>query len=137
MVKLRLRRMGKKKKPIYKIVAADARSPRDGRFIEAVGFYNPNTDPMEIKFNETKINNWLNDGAQPTETVRSLLKREGIILKRYLSKKGLDKNLIEEKMTGFLESKNTKHENEKARKLRMKTRKASKKKETENKTETK
>jgi small subunit ribosomal protein S16 len=129
--------MGKKKKPIYKIVAADARSPRDGRFIEAVGFYNPNTDPMEIKFNETKINNWLNDGAQPTETVRSLLKREGIILKRYLSKKGLDKNLIEEKMTGFLEAKNTKHENEKARKLRVKTRKASKKKETENKTETK
>jgi small subunit ribosomal protein S16 len=127
--------MGKKKKPMYKIVAADSRSPRDGRFIEAVGFYNPNADPMEIKINEKKVNSWLNDGAQPTDTVRSLLKREGIILKRYLTKKGLDTNVIEEKMNGFFDSRTSKHENAKARKLRVKSRKASKKKESENKAE--
>jgi small subunit ribosomal protein S16 len=127
--------MGKKKMPIYKIVAADSRSPRDGRFIEAVGFYNPNTDPMEIRINEKKVNSWLNDGAQPTDTVRSLLKREGIILKRYLTKKGIDQNVIEQKMNSFFESRNSKHENEKARKLRVKSRKASKKKETETKSE--
>ena len=127
--------MGKKRKPIYKIVAADARSPRDGRFIEAVGFYNPNTDPMEIKLDEPKVNRWLNDGAQPTETVRSLLKREGIIFKRHLTKKGIDAVAIEEKMKNFVDSKNSKLENEKARKLRSKEKKASKKKETEVKSE--
>ncbi|HEY5533581.1 MAG TPA: 30S ribosomal protein S16 [Ignavibacteria bacterium] len=135
MVKLRLRRMGKKRKPIYKIVAADSRSPRDGRFIESVGFYNPNTDPMEVKLDEQKVNQWLNNGAQPTETVKSLLKREGIIFKRHLSKKGFDNIALEEKMNTFFESKNSKLETEKAKKLRRKERKASKKKETENKSE--
>ncbi|HEY5124996.1 MAG TPA: 30S ribosomal protein S16, partial [Ignavibacteria bacterium] len=133
MVKLRLRRMGKKRKPIYKIVAADSRSPRDGRFIESVGFYNPNIDPMEVKLDEQKVNRWLNNGAQPTETVKSLLKREGIIFKRHLSKKGLDTTVLEEKMNTFFESKNSKLETEKAKKLRRKERKANKKKETENK----
>ncbi len=80
-VKLRLRRMGAKKRPVYRIVAADSRSPRDGRFIEIVGTYNPISEPAEIKLNEELVMKWLRNGAQPTETVRNLLKKEGIIEK--------------------------------------------------------
>ena len=72
-VKLRLKRMGSKQKPFYRIVAADARSPRDGRFIETVGTYNPLKNPTEIKVDEEKALTWLNNGAQPTDTVRSVL----------------------------------------------------------------
>ena len=79
MVKIRLRRMGKKKAPFYRIVVADSRSPRDGRFIEEVGYYNPMTDPIEIKVESEKIQKWLESGAQPTETVKSLLTKSGII----------------------------------------------------------
>ncbi len=79
MVKIRLRRMGKKKAPFYRIVVADSRSPRDGRFIEEVGYYNPMTNPAEIKVEEEKIQKWLQNGAQPTETVKSLLTKTGII----------------------------------------------------------
>ena len=79
MVKIRLRRMGKKKSPFYRIVVADSRSPRDGRFIEEVGYYNPMTNPAEIKVNEEKVQEWLNNGAQPTETVKSILTKTGII----------------------------------------------------------
>ena len=81
-VKLRLRRMGKKKQPIYKVVAADARSPRDGKFLEAVGIYNPLTNPHTIDLKEDRINYWLDNGAQPTDTVKSLLSQKGINLKR-------------------------------------------------------
>ena len=80
-VKLRLRRMGKKKQPVYKLVAADARSPRDGKFIEAVGLYNPLTDPHTFEFKEDRVLYWLNVGAQPTNTVKSLLRQQGITLK--------------------------------------------------------
>ena len=73
-VKLRLRRMGKKKQPIYKMVAADSRSPRDGKFLEAVGFYNPLTNPHTLDLKEDRIMYWLNVGAQPTNTVKSLLR---------------------------------------------------------------
>ena len=79
MVKIRLRRMGKKKSPFYRIVVADSRSPRDGRFIEEVGYYNPMTNPAEIKVNEEKVQEWLKNGAQPTETVKSILTKTGII----------------------------------------------------------
>ena len=79
MVKIRLRRMGKKKSPFYRIVVADSRSPRDGRFIEEVGYYNPMTNPAEIKVEEEKVQKWLQNGAQPTETVKSLLTKTGII----------------------------------------------------------
>ena len=79
MVKIRLRRMGKKKAPFYRIVVADSRCPRDGRFIEEVGYYNPMTNPAEIKVNEEKVQEWLKNGAQPTETVKSLLTKTGII----------------------------------------------------------
>ena len=78
-VKMRLRRMGAKKAPFYRVIVADSRSPRDGRFIEEIGYYNPLTNPAEIKIDAEKATKWLNDGAQPTETVRSLLKKSEII----------------------------------------------------------
>ena len=74
MVKIRLRRMGAKKSPFYRIVVADSRSPRDGRFIEEIGTYNPLTDPSEIKVNLERAKYWMSNGAQPTDTVKSLLK---------------------------------------------------------------
>ena len=79
MVKIRLKRMGAHKKPFYRIVAADARAPRDGKFIEEMGYYNPMTEPADIKIDAEKAQKWLDNGAQPTETVRSLLKKSGII----------------------------------------------------------
>lgn len=94
-VKLRLRRMGKKKQPIYKVVAADARSPRDGKFLEAVGIYNPLTNPHTIDLKEDRINYWLNNGAQPTNTVNSLLKQTGINLKRDIAKRKLPEEKVE------------------------------------------
>ena len=80
-VKLRLKRMGSKQKPFYRIVAADARSPRDGRFIETVGTYNPIKKPAEVNVNEELALKWLNNGAIPTDTVRSILSKEGIMAK--------------------------------------------------------
>ena len=73
-VKLRLTRVGSKKDPVYRIVAADSRSPRDGKFIEIVGRYNPQTDPSTIEFDEQKVRDWLSKGAQPSATVQRLLK---------------------------------------------------------------
>jgi small subunit ribosomal protein S16 len=78
VVKLRLRRMGAKKRPSYRIVAADSRAPRDGAFIEAVGYYDPITDPATVKVNVERARHWLSVGAQPTDTVRSLLVRAGV-----------------------------------------------------------
>lgn len=78
MVKMRLTRLGKKKKPFYRIVVADAASPRDGRFIEEVGTYDPMKEPAEVKFDEELTKKWLSDGARPTETVSRLLKNAGI-----------------------------------------------------------
>jgi len=79
MVKIRLRRMGAKKAPFYRIVVADSRSPRDGRFIEEVGYYDPMKDPAEVKLDAEKITAWLNNGAQPTETVKAILTKNGVI----------------------------------------------------------
>ena len=90
MVKLRLRRAGKKKHPIYKIVAADMRSPRDGRFIEAVGQYDPNVNPIFLTVKEERVLYWLRNGAQPTDTVRSLLQRKGVWLRWSLIRRGVD-----------------------------------------------
>ena len=97
-VKLRLKRMGKKKQPIYKIVVADSRSPRDGKFLEALGLYNPLTNPHTVNVKEERILYWLSNGAQPTNTVKSLLREKGIILKNDLIKRGVD----EEKMKSEL-----------------------------------
>ena len=78
-VKIRLRRMGAKKAPCYRIVVADSRYPRDGRFIEEIGFYNPMTNPADVKIDAEKATKWLNNGAQPTDTVRDLLKKSGVL----------------------------------------------------------
>ena len=78
-VKIRLKRMGMKKHPFYRIVVADVRSPRDGRFIEEIGYYNPMTQPAEIKVDNEKAAEWMKNGAQPTDTVRVLLKKSGAI----------------------------------------------------------
>ena len=77
-VKIRLRRMGQKKAPFYRVIVADSRSPRDGRFIEEVGYYDPTKEPSVIKIDEEKAKKWLATGAQPTETVAKLLKIAGI-----------------------------------------------------------
>lgn len=77
-VKIRLKRMGAKKAPFYRVVVADSRYPRDGRFIEELGYYNPTTNPAEIKIDVEKAQIWVKNGAQPTETVKSLLKKAGI-----------------------------------------------------------
>ncbi len=79
MVKIRLKRMGAHKKPFYRVVVADSRAPRDGKFIEEIGYYNPLTDPADIKINDEKAKKWLDNGAQPTDTVRGLFKKTGIL----------------------------------------------------------
>ncbi len=78
-VKIRLRRMGAKKSPFYRVVVADSRYPRDGRFIEEIGTYNPCVDPAEVKIDGEKAKLWLKNGAQPTDTVKSLMKKTGVI----------------------------------------------------------
>lgn len=79
MVKIRLKRMGANKKPFYRVVVADSRTPRDGKFIEEIGYYNPLVEPPAIKIDGDKAKKWLSDGAQPTEVVKSLFKKSGII----------------------------------------------------------
>ncbi len=78
-VKIRLKRVGSKKNPFFRIVVADSRAPRDGRFIEEIGYYTPLSDPAEVRIDEEKAKDWLSKGAQPTDTARALLKKQGII----------------------------------------------------------
>ncbi|MEM7055804.1 MAG: 30S ribosomal protein S16 [Bacteroidota bacterium] len=92
-VKIRLARRGRKKLPFYDIVVADARAPRDGRFIEKLGSHNPNTNPATTLLKEKKALQWLSNGAQPTDTVRNILSSEGILLRRHLQV-GVKKNAI-------------------------------------------
>ena len=86
MVKLRWKRLGSKKAPTYRIVAADSRSPRDGRIIDTVGLYNPTTNPVTVRLDEEKALKWLKDGAQPTDTVRDIFSKQGIMKKYHESK---------------------------------------------------
>ncbi len=86
-VKIRLNRMGAKKDPFYRVVVADSRAPRDGRFIEILGNYDPSQQPAVVNLNEEKVLDWLNKGAQPTDTVKSLLNKQGIMAKFAESKK--------------------------------------------------
>ena len=79
MVKIRLRRMGAKKAPFYRVVVADSRFPRDGRFIEEIGTYDPNKEPSEVKIDSEKAKQWIANGAQPTDTVKDILKKSGVI----------------------------------------------------------
>ena len=78
-VKIRLRRMGAKKAPFYRVVVADSRYPRDGRFIEEIGYFNPMTEPAEVKIDAEKAKKWISNGAQPTDTVKAILKKENIL----------------------------------------------------------
>lgn len=87
-VKLRLKRMGAKKNPFYRIVVADSRSPRDGRFIEAIGYYDPTTVPENVKINQELALKWLSEGAIPSETVRNLFSKAGIMKAHHESKLG-------------------------------------------------
>ena len=87
-VKLRLRRMGRKKRPVYSLVATDARSPRDGRFIEDLGRYEPLAEPAKVALKTDRILYWLQEGAQPSGTVRSILSKEGVMLRLHLGRKG-------------------------------------------------
>ena len=88
-VKIRLKRMGSKKRPFYRLIAADSRSPRDGRFLENLGYYNPMVEPDEIKIDEDKVYKWLGNGAVPTESASNLLRAEGILERWELVKTGL------------------------------------------------
>jgi small subunit ribosomal protein S16 len=130
LVKIRLRRMGRKKMPIYKIVAADSRAPRDGRFIEALGTYNPNNNPIKLEVDENRVFYWLKSGAQPTYTVKNLLSRKGLMLKLHLHKKGADEQKINEEYNKWSSLQETKLQRENDKRLR---RKEKKKKAGENK----
>ena len=107
--KIRLQRHGKKGKPFYYIVVADARAPRDGRFIERLGSYNPNTNPATIDINFDKTLDWVNDGAQPTDTCRAILAYKGVLYKKHLQgglKKGaLTEEQVETKFQEWLDQK--------------------------------
>ena len=110
--KIRLQRHGKKGKPFYYIVVADARAPRDGRFIERLGSYNPNTNPATIDINFDKTLDWVNDGAQPTDTCRAILSYKGVLYKKHLQgglKKGaLTEEQVETKFQEWLDHKDGK-----------------------------
>jgi len=111
-VKIRLQRRGKKGKPFYWVVAADARAKRDGKYLEKIGTYNPNTTPASIQLNIESALKWLQNGAQPTDTARSILSREGVLLKKHLAvgvKKGaMTEAQAEEKFNQWLTEKTTK-----------------------------
>lgn len=91
-VRIRLKRMGAKKSPFYRIVVADSRSPRDGAFIDNIGYYNPTTNPVEVRVDSKKALKWLGDGAQPTDTVRNIFSREGIMKSFHESKMNKKEN---------------------------------------------
>ena len=125
-VKLRLRRMGKKRQPIYKVVAADERSPRDGKFIEAIGLYNPITNPATIDIKEERALYWLGVGAQPTTTVKGLLSRKGILYKRELVKSGLNEEEVAAKLEEWSKNKEAKLVSKAANKVEVKVKKEEK-----------
>ncbi len=127
MVKLRLQRRGRKKLPFYKIVAADSRAPRDGRFIEAIGEYNPLLNPAHMAVNQARALYWLGKGAQPTDTVRNIFSKTGIMLRRNLMRKGLDETAIEEALGKWKEEQTASL----ARKTNKKQARASRKKAAE------
>ena len=115
--------MGRKKMPIYKIVAADSRAPRDGRFIESVGIYNPNDNPVSIDLKEDRVFYWLKSGAQPTYTVKNLLSRKGVMLKLHLTKKGADAQKISSEHEKWASLQENKMKNEIDKRARNKAKK--------------
>ncbi|MDZ7288609.1 MAG: 30S ribosomal protein S16 [candidate division KSB1 bacterium] len=97
-VHLRLRRMGKKKQPFYRIVAIDSRVARDGKYLDNLGTYNPRTEPPAVQIDSARVFHWLSHGAKPSDTVRSLLRRQGILMRWHLQKRGMDEAQIGEEM---------------------------------------
>jgi small subunit ribosomal protein S16 len=132
-VRLRLRRVGKKKMPVYHIVAADSRAARSGKFLEVVGRYDPLQNPMVISTKEERLFHWLRNGALPTDTVRSLLQRSGAWMKWSMTKKGMDQAAIATEMEKWQMAQAEKRERDEARKARrvVARRKAKKGGETE------
>lgn len=119
MVKLRLRRKGRKGYPVYDVVAVDSRRKRDGAYIERLGYYDPNTSPNTISLNDNRAIYWLNEGAQPTLTVKQIFSYEGILLKRALLFKGLSEDQITEQVTKHKETALARHDRlKKARKAK-------------------
>lgn len=111
-VKIRLARRGRKKAPVYDVVVADARAPRDGRYIEKIGTYNPNVNPAAININDDKAFQWIMDGAQPTDTVRAMLSYRGVMLKKHLQvgviKGAITQEQADAKFNEWLDAKNSK-----------------------------
>ena len=119
MVKLRLRRKGRKGYPVYDVVAVDSRRKRDGAYIERLGYYDPNTSPNTVKLDDNRAIYWLNQGAQPTLTVKHIFSYEGILLKRSLLFKGLDEDQIADKVAKHKETALARHDrSKKARKAK-------------------
>ena len=111
-VKIRLARRGRKKQAMYDVVVADARAPRDGRFIEKIGTYNPNTDPASINLDENKAFDWVMKGAQPTDTVRAMLSYRGVMMKKHLqigvNKGAITQEEADKKLEAWLKDKDAK-----------------------------
>ena len=122
-VRLRLRRMGRKKRPFYRIVAADQRAPRDGRFIEVVGQYDPLQKPQMIELKEDRIYYWLANGAQPSTTVRSLLRSKGILMRLDLKARGLTDDQIEAEMLRWQETKIAREKRREAAEIQARSKK--------------
>jgi small subunit ribosomal protein S16 len=120
VVKLRLRRVGKKKQPVYKIVAADSQASRNGKYIESIGQYNPLVNPIVINVNEPRLFSWLKRGAQPTDTLRSLLQRKGLWMQWGMMKKGADAPAISAAMEKWQMLQAEKLQRESDRKARRK-----------------
>jgi len=118
--------MGKKRQPIYKVVAADERSPRDGKFIEAIGLYNPITDPATFDIKEDRVLYWLGVGAQPTTTVKGLLSKKGILYKRELVKSGLKEEEVAAKLEEWSKNKEAKLASKSTKKAEVKVKKEEK-----------
>jgi small subunit ribosomal protein S16 len=127
--------MGKKKQPVYKVVAADSRSPRDGKFLEDVGLYNPLTKPHTVDLKEDRVYYWLDKGAQPTDTVKSLLKQKGITLKRELKRKGFNEEQINSEMENWQKIREAKAASKSSKKKSKKSEKSEKKSEVVSKEE--
>ena len=130
-VKLRLKRQGRKKRPFYRIVAADSRSPRDGRYIEEIGYYNPLTDPSIVEVKEDRALYWLSQGAIPSDTVKNLLRDQGITLRFDLQKRGVSEEKLEEEMKKWEALQSTKLQRVAAKKASEAKAKEAKKAEAE------
>ena len=124
-VKIRLKKMGSKKRPFFRFVAADVRSPRDGRFIEVLGYYNPMTDPPDVKLDDDKVYKWLNAGAEPTVNVEQLLRKAGLMERWQLLKQGVKISELD----AAIEERRAKQPSPKSPEERMAEKKAAAKKE--------